>query len=298
MMGSMAERRRSSRLMTPKTPRFWPEMKTRRGFCASWPRYSLVDIGPLDRTAGECLGAVNDVPQGVAVVRVVGYRPGVQHEQATGSAAVGGDDGGLDAELVRRGGLSFADALDLRGMEGIELPAALTLLLRADLRGPAKRERERRLEGWLALDLAADVADDPAQPAAQDTQLPLMSLELFGMGVAASHHRGGLGDPEIGLPQPDAVPGRQTVEPLDGRMQQLGIGRKGDVLRLHRGVDRDPLEVLAAQCPGSCATRRLSASSNSSLSPSRLRQWLRSERSCGKSCWKNSSPVKNWKYGS
>jgi hypothetical protein len=27
---SMAERRRSSRLMTPKTPRFWPEMKTRR----------------------------------------------------------------------------------------------------------------------------------------------------------------------------------------------------------------------------------------------------------------------------
>ena len=50
--------------------------------------------------------------------------------------------------------------------------------------------------------------------------------------------------------------------------------------------------------PASCATRRLSASSNSSLSPSRLRQWLRSERSCGKACWKNSSPVKNWKYGS
>src|SRR6478672_7460457 len=50
--------------------------------------------------------------------------------------------------------------------------------------------------------------------------------------------------------------------------------------------------------PAPCATRRLSASSNSSLSPSRLRQWLRSERSCGKACWKNSSPVKNWKYGS
>jgi hypothetical protein len=27
VMGSMADRRRSSRLMTPKTPRFWPEMK-------------------------------------------------------------------------------------------------------------------------------------------------------------------------------------------------------------------------------------------------------------------------------
>jgi hypothetical protein len=40
--------------------------------------------------------------------------------------------------------------------------------------------------------------------------------------------------------------------------------------------------------PASCASRRLSASSSSSLSPSRLRQWLRSERSCGNACWKNS----------
>ena len=45
---------------------------------------SLSHIGPLDRTAGECFGAVNDVPQGVTVVRVIGQRPGVQHVQATG----------------------------------------------------------------------------------------------------------------------------------------------------------------------------------------------------------------------
>jgi len=31
-------------------------------------------------------------------------------------------------------GLAFADALDLGSVEGIELPAALALLLRADLR--------------------------------------------------------------------------------------------------------------------------------------------------------------------
>jgi hypothetical protein len=68
-------------------------------------------------------------------------------------------------------------------MVGIELPAALALLLRADLRGPAKREGERLLQCRLALDLAADVADDPAQPAAQDAQLPLMPLELFGMSA-------------------------------------------------------------------------------------------------------------------
>ena len=39
----------------------------------------------------------------------------------------------------------------------------------------------------------SDVADDPAQPAAQNAQLPLMPLELFGVGVTACHHRGGLG---------------------------------------------------------------------------------------------------------
>src|SRR5579863_8818820 len=59
---------------------------------------SLVDIGSLDRTAGECLGAVDDLPQGVTVVRVIGQRAGVQHEQATGSPAVVGGDGGLHAE--------------------------------------------------------------------------------------------------------------------------------------------------------------------------------------------------------
>jgi hypothetical protein len=47
-------------------------------------------------------------------------------------------------------------------MERIKLPAALALLLGADLRCPAKREGERLLQCWLALDLAADIADDPA----------------------------------------------------------------------------------------------------------------------------------------
>src|ERR1700710_472001 len=123
---------------------------------------SLVDIGPLDRTAGERLGAVDDVPQGVTVVGVIGQRPGVQHEQATGSPAVIGDDGGLHSELVRRAGLALADALHLRGMEGIKLPAALALLLRTDLRGAAKREGECVFQYWLSLDLAADVGDHSA----------------------------------------------------------------------------------------------------------------------------------------
>ncbi len=35
---AIADRRRRSRLMAPKTPRFWSERKTRLGFGASWPR--------------------------------------------------------------------------------------------------------------------------------------------------------------------------------------------------------------------------------------------------------------------
>src|ERR1700745_635665 len=52
---------------------------------------------------------------------------------------------------------------------------------------------------------------------------------------------------------------------------------------------------LVRGAPVSCAILKLSANSSSSLSPSRLRQWLRSERSCGKTCWKNSAPGKYWK---
>lgn len=90
-------------MMMPKTPRFWPEMEDATGVFRVGAAVSLVDIGPLDRTAGQCLGAVDDVPQGMTVVGVIGQRPGMQHEQATGRTAVVGDDGGFDTELVRRG---------------------------------------------------------------------------------------------------------------------------------------------------------------------------------------------------
>lgn len=91
--------------------------------------------------------------------------------------------------------------------------------MRADLRGPAKREGEGVLEHGLTFDLAADIADDPGQPAAQNAQLLLMPLELLGVGVASRHHRRGPGNAKIGLPQLDPVLPRQAVEPLDFRVQ-------------------------------------------------------------------------------
>src|SRR6516162_738946 len=105
-------------------------------------------------------------------------------------------------------------------MQGIKLPAALALLLRADLRGPAKREGECLLQCWLALDLAADVADDPAQPAAQQAQLAMVALELLGMGIARSHHRRALGDAQIRLPEPDLASRRARP---GSKLQVMGL---------------------------------------------------------------------------
>ena len=99
----------------------------------------------------------------------------------------------------------------------------------------------------LAHDFASNVADDPAQPCAQDAQFTPVAVELFGMGVASRHHSRALGDAQIGLPQPHTVLAGQAVQSLDRRVQQLGIGRERDGLGLNRGVDRDPLEISGPQ---------------------------------------------------
>ena len=112
----------------------------------------------------------------------------MQHKLTARCAAVGGDDRDLDAELVGRAGLALADALGLRGMEGIQLPAALALLLGADLGGSCQRQRKNHLEVLLTGNLAADVTDQPAKPAAQDPQLAAVAVELLGVGVSAGHH--------------------------------------------------------------------------------------------------------------
>lgn len=63
-------------------------------------------------------------------------------------------------------------------------------------------------------DHAADVADQAAKPAAQVAQLPPMTVELLGIGMAPRHHRRMPGDPDVGLPQPDPVPVGSRLRPL------------------------------------------------------------------------------------
>src|SRR5207253_6420166 len=195
-------------------------------------------------------------------------------------------------------GLALADALHLRSVEGIQLPAALALLLRTDLIGAREWPGECRLEVRVACDLASDVANEPAKPGAQNAQLSAVAVELFGMGITRCHHGGALGDAHVRLPQPHAVLPGQPGQSLDRSVQKLRIGREGNVLGCTVVSTVTRAKSFVRSAPLSSATRKLSASRSSSLLPRRLRQWLRSERSCGNSCWKNSSPVKCWKYGS
>ncbi len=130
----------------------------------------------------------------------------MQHELATGSASVGGDDRDLDTELV---GPKPCRRIRSMGMEGIQLVAAL--LLRADLVRAAKRKHESLVEDGLPLDLAADIANDATEPASQQAQLLAMAVELFGVGVTPGHRSRMLADAHIGLPQPNPVPPSQPV---------------------------------------------------------------------------------------
>ena len=61
----------------------------------------------------------------------------MQHELAAAGTAVGRSDRCLHPELVGAASLALADAFDLGRVERVELEAALTLLLGADLAGRA-----------------------------------------------------------------------------------------------------------------------------------------------------------------
>jgi hypothetical protein len=117
----------------------------------------------------------------------------VQHELAARRAGVGGDDRNLDAELVGGTGLALADAFGLGGMEGIQLPAALALLLGSDLGGARQREGKRRLDVRLAFDLAANVTDQPAQTRAQDAQFAVTAFSSFFRRIVDRYRR----DPDL-----------------------------------------------------------------------------------------------------
>ncbi len=204
---------------------------------------ALVDVDAAGFHAGHLLQILDHRSEGVAVEGIAVQRLGVKHELAALWHRHRCCDRHLAAKLVGGSRLALADAFDLRRVQGIDLLAAPAMVLVADLDRQIEEWGEARREFGMALDLAMDVADHPAEPGAQEPQRLAGALVLMGMAVAPDHDGGALGDPEITLPQPDALsPGKR--DQLDQRpMRQPGIGGVGDRFRLHRRIHRHPLEV-------------------------------------------------------
>ena len=87
----------------------------------------------------------------MAVIRIAMQRLGVQHELAALGYGDRGDDRDLAAELVRRPGLAFADALYLGGVQRVDLRAALTRLLLSHTRGKIEQWAEAIFEHCVAI---------------------------------------------------------------------------------------------------------------------------------------------------
>ena len=130
-------------------------------------------------------------------------------------------------------------------MQGVEL-VLVAGLLGQDPLGALQDRLERRLQLRVTGDLAADIADQPAQPGAHLPE-PAQAL-LVAAGVQQPGRLApGLGrQPREGLPQLHPMALRQTVQPLDRPQDQVAVGRMRHRLGLHRGVDRHPFQLALA----------------------------------------------------
>jgi hypothetical protein len=156
----------------------------------------------------------------------------------------------LAAKLIGGSSFALADALHLGGVQRIDLGATLAVVLEPHSVSQGQKGGETLPERIVPGDLAADVADHPAEPDAQKLQFASGALELMGMGITANHDRCPFGHPPIALPQRHIVAPRQIDELLDCTMAEPRVGRVRNRLRLHRGVDHHALEIAGRQRPG------------------------------------------------
>lgn len=70
------------------------------------------------------------------------------------------------------------------------------------------------------------------------------------MSAAHDHDRRALGNPEIALPERDALPLGEAGQLPGDLVGQAGIGRMGNGLELDRGIDRHPFDIRGCQGSG------------------------------------------------
>src|SRR6476661_7971169 len=181
------------------TRRIWPLIQTLKAVGIVVTAIALVAVDAADGNPCKPFEIGDDGTERMAVVRVAMQGFGMQHELPAFGRSGWRSDRDLAAELVGGTGLSFADALNLGRVQRIDLRPALTLLLMAHTQRQIEQRAEAVFERCVALDLAADVTDDAAEPRVQELQLPPGPLELMGMRIAPDHDGGALGQPQIAL---------------------------------------------------------------------------------------------------
>jgi hypothetical protein len=116
----------------------------------------------IEDVADERLHLRNDRGERVPVIRVSGQRCDVCDELPAGGMLHGGGDAHLDAELIGPVRFTFADALHLWRVQGIDLAAALVALLLQHAPGQEQRPHEHLAQELIAGNATLDVSDDAA----------------------------------------------------------------------------------------------------------------------------------------
>ena len=139
---------------------------------------AFVAVDAARRNACELFEISDDGTERVAIVRVAVQRLGMQHELPALGRGDRRDNRDLAAELVGGSCLAAADAFHLGRVQRVDLRPALALLLVADPQRQIEQRAKAILERGIALDLAADVANDAAESGAQEFEFAPGALEL------------------------------------------------------------------------------------------------------------------------
>ena len=109
----------------------------------------------FDLIANQFFHAGDDVLESVTVARVAGKGRGMDGELSTFRTVQCGGECDLRGELTRHVGLAFANAFDLRRMQGIDLAPFRLFVLPLFLGHHAGGEEQRAFENLLQLRLSA-----------------------------------------------------------------------------------------------------------------------------------------------
>ena len=127
-------------------------------------------------------------------------------------------------------------------MQRIEL-GTIGLLLCEQTRDPRERLGKVRRKAGTVGDLAANVAGDATEKGLQPPDLMSRTPHLPRVRIAIGQAQRALAQPMIALSQLDAVLCGKPHQDLSPAMVEARVGRERDCLRLHRGIDRHPLNA-------------------------------------------------------